>query len=186
MPRQFIENRNQFTKCLIKITKKMKKLFLTLVIAFAGIFTANAQVWLGGSFNTAIGKNTTAIEIAPEVGYSLSNVPLTFAAAVDFAYAEVDGVGHGWALALTPYVRYTVATVEKFSVALDALGQFGVKNVDGYKVGVRPIVAWMATKHWTAAFSVGFLGYDKMNYDQGAFVLDFETAAPRFGLYYNF
>ena len=164
----------------------MKKLVLVLALAFAGIFTANAQVWLGGSVSAAITKNASAFELAPEVGYSLTNVPLTFACAADFAYAEVDGGGHAWAMALTPYVRYTGAKVEKFSFSLDALGQFGVKNVDGYKVGIRPVVAWMATEHWTTAFSVGFLGYDKWNYNNGAFVLDFEAAAPRLLLYYNF
>ena len=93
----------------------------------------------------------------------------------------------GTDLILTPYVRYTIANIEKFSFSLDAMGQFGLIDAKGFRVGVRPIVAWMATKHWTAAFSVGFLGYDKMNYyDHGAFVLDFETAAPSFGLYYNF
>ena len=162
----------------------MKKVLLTLVIALTGIFTANAQVWLGGSVSGAFTKDASAIEVAPELGYSLTNVPLTFACAADYAYVKAGE--SAWAMTLTPYVRYTVAKVEKFSVALDALCEFGVKNVDGFKTGIRPIVAWMATEHWTAAFSVGFLGYDKMNYNQGAFVLDFETAAPRFGLYYNF
>ena len=164
----------------------MKKVFLILALAFAGIFTANAQVWLGGSVSTVLSKNTKSFKIAPEVGYSLKNVPLSFACAFDFAYVN-NPYQKGTGLTLTPYVRYTIANIEKFSFSLDAMGQFGLIDAKGFRVGLRPIVAWMATKHWTAAFSVGFLGYDKMNYyDHGAFVLDFETAAPSFGLYYNF
>ena len=166
----------------------MKKLFLVLAFAFAGIFTANAQVWLGGSVSTVMSKDTKSFEIAPEIGYSLTSVPLTFACAADFAYIKSETpFREGTGLLLTPYIRYTIASIEKFSVALDAMGQFGLMDAEGFRVGLRPIVAWMATKHWTAAFSVGFLGYDKMDYyEHGAFVLDFETAAPRFGLYYNF
>lgn len=164
----------------------MKKLFLTLALAFVGIFSANAQFWLGGSISGVMSKDTKSFEIAPEIGYSLTSVPLTFACAADFAYIN-SPLREGTGLMLTPYVRYTIANVEKFSVAMDVMGQFGLMDAEGYRVGLRPIVAWMATKHWTAAFSVGFLGYDKMNYyEHGAFVLDFETAAPRFGLYYNF
>lgn len=162
----------------------MKKLFLTLVIAFAGIFTANAQVWLGGSVNAMMNKDVKSFGVAPELGYSFAEVPLTIAVAADFDFYK-DNLVKGSTLTLTPYVRYTIATIEKFSVALDAMGEIGVKDVEGYRLGIRPIIAWMATEHWTAAFSVGFLGYDNL-YHNKAFCLDFETAAPRFGLYYNF
>lgn len=164
----------------------MKKLFLTLVIAFAGIFTANAQVWLGGSAKADIANGFTGFGVAPEIGYSFNNVPLTLACAADFNFAKVQNVEGIWNLTLTPYIRYTVAKIEKFSVALDAMAEIGVKDVNGFKAGIRPIVAWQATERWTAAFSVGFLGYDKMDIEEGHFTLDFETAAPRFGLYYNF
>ena len=55
----------------------MKKAILTFVIAFAGIITANAQVWLGGSlgFNTnkAEGQRGTYLFLGPEVGYSFGD-----------------------------------------------------------------------------------------------------------------
>ena len=56
----------------------MKKLFLTLVIAFAGIFSANAQVWMGGSVNfNRLKENKDAdaaftYGIAPEIGYTIA------------------------------------------------------------------------------------------------------------------
>ena len=55
----------------------MKKVLLTLVLAFTGIFAANAQVWLGGSlaFNTNKYEDTrgTYYFLGPEVGYSFGN-----------------------------------------------------------------------------------------------------------------
>lgn len=56
----------------------MKKLFLTLVVAFAGILSANAQVWMGGSFNfnrLKVNEDADAAftyGIAPEVGVSIA------------------------------------------------------------------------------------------------------------------
>ena len=55
----------------------MKKIFMMAVMAVAAL-SANAQVWLGGSFALDFSKNTakenmTSFEIAPEVGYNLSD-----------------------------------------------------------------------------------------------------------------
>ena len=163
----------------------MKKLLFTLVFAFAGIFTANAQFWLGGSVNAAFGKHESSFGIAPEAGYSFKGTPWTVACAIDYDYTSDDVYSESM-LALTPYVRYTLLSIEKFSLSMDALCGIGVRTDNSvFRVGVRPIIAWMATKKWTAAFSMGFLGYDDMYHD-AQFILDFETAAPTFGLYYNF
>ena len=83
----------------------MKKLFLTLVIAFAGIFTANAQVWLGGSVNAMMNKDVKSFGVAPELGYSFAEVPLTIAVAADFDFYK-DNLVKGSTLTLTPYVRF--------------------------------------------------------------------------------
>ena len=106
----------------------MKKLFLVLALAFGGIFTANAQVWLGGSAKADVANGFTGFGIAPEIGYSFNNVPLTLACAADFNYAKVQKFDGVWNLTLTPYVRYTVAQIEKFSFALDAMAEIGVKD----------------------------------------------------------
>ena len=51
----------------------MKKLFLVLVFAFAGIFTANAQVWIGGGLGGKFQKEYTQLSISPEIGYAFNN-----------------------------------------------------------------------------------------------------------------
>ena len=52
----------------------MKKLVFTLVVAFMAIISADAQVYVGGSFNLTHDKNAdvTNFSIAPEVGYNLN------------------------------------------------------------------------------------------------------------------
>jgi len=165
----------------------MKKLFLTLVLAFTGIFAANAQLWMGGSVNAEFIKNHSGFTIAPEIGYSFPKTPLTIAAEVDYTFEKTKGIDANHGLILKPYFRCNLATIEKFGMFLDLTGDFGVVNATGYAISLRPGIAWMATKHWTAAFRFAFLQYDHGMYhtDNGVY-LDCATAAPSFGLYYNF
>ena len=169
----------------------MKKLFLTLIIAFAGILSVNAQVWTGGSLSANFKNDVNKFKIVPEIGYSFQNSHWTIAAAANYNYN--DGVNE---LILSPYVRYSVCNIEKFALFMDLTGDFGISGVKGYRVGLQPGIAWMATKHWTAAFRFAFLGYNQLDgfsqsddasaYGQDGFVVDFAAAAPMFGLYYNF
>jgi hypothetical protein len=166
----------------------MKKLFLVLALAFVGIFTANAQVWIGGSANATINKNVTNFAIAPEVGYSFTGTPWTIAVAANYTFNKFDQMDATNGLILSPYVRYSICNIEKFALFMDLTGDFDVTSKTfGYRVGLQPGIAWMATKHWTAAFRFAFIGYNHCNYygDEG-FRMNFATSAPGFGLYYNF
>ena len=171
----------------------MKKLFLVLALAFAGIFTANAQVWIGGGLDAQIGKDRTAFSIAPEVGYAINNQwQVALGASYGFSHAKVDFLGTTYTsttniLALQPYVRYVAASIEKFSLFFDLTGDFGLIDASGWAATLRPGIAWMATEHWTAAFRFGFAGYDHGLYgtDNG-FYMNCDLAAPQLRLYYNF
>jgi hypothetical protein len=166
----------------------MKKLFLVLALAFVGIFTANAQVWIGGSANATINKNVTNFAIAPEVGYSFTGTPWTIAVAANYTFNKFDQMDATNGLILSPYVRYSICNIEKFTLFMDLTGDFDeTSKTFGYRVGLQPGIAWMATKHWTAAFRFAFIGYNHCNYygDEG-FRMNFATSAPGFGLYYNF
>ena len=163
----------------------MKKLFLTLALAFVGIFTANAQLWMGGSAGALVQKDAFAVSVAPEIGYSFSNSPLTIATGLSFT---LNGEGEDvyWGLVASPYLRCNIATIEKFNVFLDATADFVIPN-GGWRVGLQPGIAWMATKHWTAAARIGFLGYNKSIFlGEEGFQLSFKAAIPTIGLYYNF
>jgi hypothetical protein len=164
----------------------MKKLFFIIIVVFAGTISAKAQVWIGGSANIFANKAITAFEIAPEVGYTIPNTKWTIAAGIDAAF-----IGDEYAIAFSPYVRYNVTNIEKFSFFVDLTGDFCAGSLSGYRIGLQPGIAWMATKHWTAAFRFAFLGYNDCAYYnslgyQDGFNLVFATATGGFGLYYNF
>ena len=102
----------------------MKKLFLVLALAFAGIFTANAQVWIGGSTSVFAGKDHAKFTIAPEVGYSFPNTKWTIAIGANYAmdytkYTDIFNTVHKdytHALILSPYVRYSICNIENTSI----------------------------------------------------------------------
>lgn len=172
----------------------MKKLFLVLVLAFAGIFTANAQVWVGGGLGASIQKNYTSLSIAPEVGYAINNQwQVALGAGYQFNQAKTDVLGETITnstnkLSLQPYVRYVATTIgEKFSLFMDLCADFGLLDDNrDYAVTLQPGIAWMATDHWTAAFRFGKVGYDHNFYGTDGFLLDGDLAAPQIRLYYNF
>ena len=169
----------------------MKKLFLTLALAFIGIISANAQLWIGGAVGAGISKHTTSFTVAPEVGYSFTGTPMTIAAEVDYSFTKMEDFDAEHELILKPYVRCNLMTIEKFGVFMDLTGDFRVMhNIgedNGYAISLRPGVAWMATKHWTAAFRFAFAQFDHgMYHPENGFYLDCATVAPQFGLYYNF
>ena len=171
----------------------MKKLFLVLAFAFAGIFTANAQVWIGGGLGASIQKNHTSLSLAPEVGYAINNHwQVALGAGYGFNKTKADVLGETVTtttntLALQPYVRYVATTVGKFSLFFDLCGDFGLLDDGrGYAVTLQPGIAWMATDHWTAAFRFGKVGYDHNFYGTNGFLLNCDLAAPQIRLYYNF
>ena len=171
----------------------MKKLFLVLALAFAGIFTANAQVWVGGGLGASIQKNHTSLSLAPEVGYAINNQwQVALGADYGFNQTKVDVLGETVTnntntLALQPYVRYVATTIGKFSLFFDLCGDFGLlDDARDYAVTLQPGIAWMATDHWTAAFRFGKVGYDHNFYGTDGFLMNCDLAAPQIRLYYNF
>ena len=177
----------------------MKKLFLVLVLAFVGIFTANAQVWIGGSASAQVTKDHNAFSIAPEVGYMIPNTPFTIAAGVNYMHND-EGLNN---LVLSPYFRYVPCTIgekKQFSLFLDLTADFAPKFgkinnnwVNGYAIGLQPGIAWMATEHWTAAFRFAYAEYrHNLNphaieaVTENGFFMNFTLGTPWIGLYYNF
>jgi len=164
----------------------MKKLFLVLALAFAGIFTANAQVWIGGGLGAQIENGNTYLTVSPEVGYAINN-NWQVALGAGYTFDKKEGLPTSNKLSLEPYVRYVATTIgDKFSLFFDLTGDFGLIDASGWAATLRPGIAWMATEHWTAAFRFGFLGYDHGFYGNNGFYLNCDLAAPQIRLYYNF
>ena len=98
----------------------MKRLLFTIVFIFIGIFTVHAQWYIGGSVNAAINKESQAFSIAPDVGYSFTNAPLSIACALEYGgkFSKDDGYTHS--LTVSPYFRYEICDIgERFSLFLD-------------------------------------------------------------------
>ena len=172
----------------------MKKLVLVLALAFAGILTANAQVWVGGGLGASIQKNSTSFSIAPEVGYVINNHwQVALGAGYGFNQTKAEVLGETITntvntLALQPYVRYVGGTIgQKFSLFVDLCGDFGLlDDARDYAVTLQPGIAWQATEKFTAAFRFAKVGYDHNFYGTDGFLLDGDLAAPQIRIYYNF
>ena len=170
----------------------MKKLFLVLVLAFAGIFTVNAQTWIGGGVGAKIYDDYTQFSISPEFGYNINNHwTVALGASYRFTQDKTPILGETITtneLSLEPYVRYIGGTIGKqFSLFMDLTGDFGLIDATGYAVSLRPGVAWAATEKFTAAFRFGFAGYDHGFYGpNNGFFLNCETVAPEIRFYYSF
>ena len=169
----------------------MKKIVLTLAIAFMGIFTAQAQVWLGGSLSANITKDSKTFSIAPDVGYCFKDSPFSIACAVEYGGTFIDGEGYSHALTLSPYFRYDICTLEeRFSLFVDLTSDIDALHFRTFDIGLSPGVSFNVTEHWSAEFSYGFLGYRREALPrrpvENSFELDFKTATAEFGIYYNF
>ena len=169
----------------------MKKLVLTLAIVFVGIMSANAQVWIGGGLGARAEKGVTVFEIAPEVGYCFNN-QWQIALGADYAFAKAGTSTN--VLVLEPYVRYVGGTIgHKFSLFVDLTGDFALLDAKGaYGVFLRPGIAWQATEKFTAAFRLGYAGFDHgfesddVFSSANGFVMKCDLAAPSIRVYYNF
>ena len=190
----------------------MKKIFVMAVMAVATL-TANAQWWAGGSFalnfdnNGRNGdQNTTTFEIAPEIGYNLSD-NWAVAIALGFGTTNNAWVAEGAAgedsyyggkleessnyFKVAPYARYTFAKTGPVAFFVDGGVGFKFFNHEGgtqFNVGVRPGIAFNASKKVSLVAAFGYLGYHKDSEKRGdgsRFGLGVDNAI-NFAAYYNF
>ena len=198
----------------------MKKIFVMAVMA-AATLTANAQWWAGGSFGLDFSstgkfnddKNTTSFEIAPEVGYNLTD-KWAVAVALGFGTTNNTAVNNSWAngadgifsqqsinttkleesntyFMVNPYARYTFYKTAPVSFFLD--GGVGFKFFNHERgsqmtVGIRPGISFAATKKLSLVASTGYLGYLKNSEKAGdgsKFLIGMFNSI-NFAAYYNF
>ena len=169
----------------------MKKLFLTIVLAFIGFFTAQAQWYIGGGLKANFGKEAKAFTLAPDAGYCFKNVPLSLGCSVEYEGIIQSGEAYSHSLTLSPYFRYNICDIgERFTFFTDLSADIDALKFGWFDIGLSPGVSFDFTDHWSAEFSAGFLGYEWKrvpdNKPVQKFVLNLETVAPSFKIYYNF
>lgn len=169
----------------------MKKFFLVIVFVFFGVLTTQAQWYIGGSANASLNKDFKSFTIAPDFGYYMSNAPFAIGCAVEYEGALQKGEDYYHALTLSPYFRYDICDIgERFSLFTDLIFDFDVLEFSFFDIGLCPGISFDLTEHWSAEFNLGFLGYEweKVSDDKPSqnIVLNFETVAPSFGIFYSF
>ena len=169
----------------------MKKILLVFAFAFIGIFTAQAQWYIGGGLKANFGKDVKTFTLAPDAGYCFENAPLSLGCAVEYEGTRKIGEAFSHSLTVSPYLRYTICEIgERFSFFIDLTADIDALQLGSFDIGLSPGVSFDLTECWSAEFSAGFLGYEweKVSDDKPLqkFVLNFETGAPSFSIYYNF
>jgi opacity protein-like surface antigen len=180
----------------------MKKIFMTLIAAFAAM-SMNAQVYVGGSFafeawssqKLAGDKSETVFKLMPEIGYNLNN---EWAIGTVIGYQSdkfngVNGVSES-AFSIAPYARYTFTKLGKVNLFVDGGISFtSASKADWTElaIGFEPGLAINLTDNLSFVSHIGFIGYDLLNPDGddnniSKFGLSLDATDVTFGLYYNF
>ena len=165
----------------------MKKLFLTLAVAFASL-AANAQLYVGGEVGAWRNSddNHTSFNLKPEIGYQLSDKwDLGIGIGFNHDYKGVGEASDGTTLVknkvnsfeVNPYARWSFVKFGPVRMFLDITAGVGTskrkhtvtvlgeeKTISddadvAWRVGVQPGVAVGLCKNLDFIAHVGFLGY---------------------------
>lgn len=162
----------------------MKKLIIVIAIAIIS-FSANAQIYVGGSINLSASSKTSFI-FAPEVGYNFNDC---WAAGAALAFSSIDGIT---SVGLKPYARWTALKLGPVNMFLDGyVGYTNTSNsalktsVNSFALGVAPGLSIPVTKHLSFVGHVGAIEYANVE-KNNIFTLNLTGSAFSAGIYYNF
>ena len=178
----------------------MKKIVLSVIVALIAI-TANAQVYVGGTFGVGSDKvetegtevKNTTFKILPEVGYEL-NEDWSVGTVVGYEYNKSGDVKTN-TFTIAPYARYFFLNSDV--VRLFADGGFGFSTsktkgndaLNSWNIGIKPGFAIKLSDHFCLVAKYGFLGYSKKEnhgYESENVGIDFDTDELNFGFHYIF
>lgn len=172
----------------------MRKLLLTTIIVFISFFSANAQLWLGGSLDLLKNDAYFSFTAAPEIGYGFSDSPWSVAASFGYSTVHVHKYGDNLideAYTLAPFARYNVKEVDKTTFFVDvAFEMVFYEGLKAKRFGFHPGVLFKPTDHWAIVLHVGFVGYNdgglpEVMGDKG-FAITWNRTLPTFGMSYCF
>ena len=116
------------------------------------------KMWAGGRTTLWAGDGQSTIVIAPEVGYHL-NKTFTVAASVGFHSYNFDETPDVSGLVFNPYLRYNAFKKGVLFGYVDGGVEFGVGDLKGVQVGLKPGIAVAITNRFVVALQYGFIGY---------------------------
>lgn len=172
----------------------MKKIVLFLFVAIATLSVSAQDIYVGGTFSLWRNDdiNQTSFNIAPEVGYNLSE---TWALGVELKYAHdyLEGISTNQFI-IAPYARFSY--YENKIVRLFVDGGFGFSTTkikdagdafNGFEIGFKPGIAVKLNQHFSVIAKCGFLGYQEDYSSLGsAFGLKLTSENLSFGFHYEF
>lgn len=171
----------------------MKKLFFTLMVALIAIVSADAQVYVGGSFNLTRDKDAdlTNFTIAPEIGYNLTK-NWAIAAEIGFTHVSDDDASAN-AFNFAPYARFSFFEKGIVRLFLDGgvgISTYKVEDADshnGFEIGIKPGIALEICKNLTFVTKYGFAGYrDDYKYNNSISGISLSSEDLSFGFHYEF
>lgn len=163
----------------------MKKLFLLAAIAVCSV-AVNAQVWVSGNvgFNRDTKNNVTSFQVAPQVGYQLSD---KWDIALELGYNHsYNGDFKTNSFDVMPFVRYSFFKSGIVTLFADGMVGFGTSktDIDGaeatndFGVGLRPGLKVDVTEKFAFVATCGYVGYHQATNDG-------ETVAENVGFNVN-
>lgn len=179
----------------------MKKIFISFIAVMLMAFSANAQVWVGGSVNYAGTKatvkgdgfkevsKTSTFTLAPEVGFTVNDK-----LAVACGLGLVTGGDEDVTFTLQPYGRYNF--YKSGNVSLFADGGLNLTyNDDEWTpaVFVAPGISYTLNDKLSAVTRLGGVTYswktekyDGVRYTASSFGAGLNLLVATVGLYYSF
>ncbi len=170
----------------------MKRFLLILSVAVFTI-TAQAQIYVGGSFGITHNSNSdiTTFSITPEVGYNFND---NWAFAAELGYTHNNGENSNVnSFHVAPYARWSFFNKGMFRLFVDGgLGFSTSKTTDhdrknGFEIGIKPGIALDLTKNFSFIAKYGFLGFrDDYKYNNSVSGLSASTEDLSIGFLINF
>lgn len=177
----------------------MKKIVLSIIVALIAI-TANAQVYVGGTFGVGSDKvetegtevKNTTFKILPEVGYEL-NEDWSVGTVVGYEYNKSGDVKTN-TFTIAPYARYFFLNSDV--VRLFADGGFGFSTsktkgndaLNSWNIGIKPGIAIKLSDHfvWLPSMVSWIFQKENHGYESENVGIDFDTDELNFGFHYIF
>lgn len=175
----------------------MKKIIAAVAVALCSL-TANAQVWVGGSFGFSTtdyenAGSTTILTIAPTVGYKLSEkweIGLSLEESAIFADDNVN------AFAISPFARFDFWKSGIATLFVDGGIAVGTQNYNSnyhktdshtsFGIGFRPGLKVELSKNVSLETKTGFLGVRVVTDAYTQFGLGVNNEDLSVGLVYEF
>ena len=176
----------------------MKKYVLSVIFILIALMELQAQDykwWAGGRMTLWTNKDDSKVVVAPDVGYHLSN-KFTIAASVGFHSYSFDDNSMSpdkSGFVLNPYIRYNAFRKGIISGYVDGGAEFGISDMKGFNIGLKPGSAIHLTERFCVALHFGFIGYRDgksdgigINRSMKGFGIDLSGYQSGFGFFYSF